>query len=120
MTCLFCEIIDKNIPADIVFEDDDIMAFRDVAPQAPVHILVIPKKHIPGLPEIAEKDRELMGRICLAAAEIAGREGIDRSGYRLVVNSGPDAGQAVAHLHFHLLGGRPLGWPQRHKDTKKY
>jgi histidine triad (HIT) family protein len=111
MTCLFCEIIDKNIPADIVFEDDEIMAFRDVDPRAPVHILIIPKKHISGLLDAKESDRELMGRICLAAAEIARREGIDRSGYRLVVNSGPDAGQAVDHLHFHLLGGRSLGWP---------
>ncbi len=111
MPCIFCEIINKNIPAEIVYEDEEILAFRDVDPRAPVHILIIPKKHIPGLPEIAEEDRELIGRICLAAAEIAGREEIDRSGYRLVVNSGPDAGQAVDHLHFHLLGGRSLGWP---------
>ncbi|HDL64242.1 MAG TPA: histidine triad nucleotide-binding protein [Proteobacteria bacterium] len=111
MTCLFCEIIDRNIPADIVFEDDEILAFRDVDPRAPVHILIIPKKHISGLSEANESDRELMGRICIAASRIAGQEGIDQSGYRLVVNSGPDAGQAVDHLHFHLLGGRPLGWP---------
>jgi histidine triad (HIT) family protein len=111
MACLFCEIINKNIPADIVFEDDEIIAFRDVDPRAPVHILIIPKKHISGLSEGKEMDRELMGRICLAAAEIAGLEEIDRSGYRLVVNSGPDAGQAVDHLHFHLLGGRLMGWP---------
>ena len=111
MSCLFCEIIDRNIPADIVFEDDEILAFRDVDPRAPVHILIIPKKHISGLSEANESDRELMGRICIAASEIAGREGIDRSGYRLVVNSGPDAGQAVDHLHFHLLGGRLMGWP---------
>jgi len=111
MSCLFCEIINKNIPADIVFEDDEIMAFRDVDPQAPVHILIIPKRHISGLSSAKESDRELMGRICLAAAEIAGREAINLSGYRLVVNTGSDAGQAVDHLHFHLLGGRSLGWP---------
>lgn len=111
MTCIFCDIINKKILADIVFEDDEIIAFRDVAPQAPVHILIIPKKHISGLSEVKESEKELLGRICLSAAEIAGREKIDRSGYRLVVNSGPDAGQAVDHIHFHLLGGRTLGWP---------
>lgn len=111
MTCIFCDIINKKISADIVFEDDEIIAFRDVAPQAPVHILIIPKKHISGLSEVKESEKELLGRICLSAAEIAEREKIDRSGYRLVVNSGPDAGQAVDHIHFHLLGGRTLGWP---------
>lgn len=111
MDCLFCEIINKNIPADIIFEDDVIMAFRDIEPRAPVHILIVPKKHISSLSEAKESDRELLGQICLSSAEIAGREEIDRSGYRLVVNSGHDAGQAVDHLHFHLLGGRPLGWP---------
>ncbi len=111
MACLFCEIIEKNIPAEIVFEDDEIMAFRDVDPRAPVHILIIPKKHISGLPEATESDKGLMGRICLVAAGIARKEKIGQSGYRLVVNSGPDAGQAVDHLHFHLLGGRSLGWP---------
>ncbi|MEA1927014.1 MAG: histidine triad nucleotide-binding protein [Candidatus Auribacterota bacterium] len=111
MACLFCDIIAGEIPADIVFEDDDIIAFRDVNPRAPVHILIIPRKHISGMSAAEESDKELLGRICLAAAEIAAREEIGRSGYRLVVNSGPDAGQAVDHLHFHLLGGRPLGWP---------
>ncbi len=111
MTCIFCEIINKNIPSEIVFEDDEIMAFRDVDPQAPVHILIIPKRHISGLTAAKESDGELMGKICLAAAEIAKREAINFSGYRLVVNTGSDAGQAVDHLHFHLLGGRTLGWP---------
>lgn len=111
MACLFCDIIKKKIPADIVFEDDEIIAFRDVDPRAPVHILIIPKKHIPGLPAAEELDSDLLGRICLTAARIARKESIAGSGYRLVVNSGPDAGQAVDHLHFHLLGGRPLSWP---------
>ena len=111
MACIFCEIINKNIPSEIVFEDDEIMAFRDVDPRAPVHILIIPKRHISGLSDAKESDKELMGRICLAAAEIAEREGINLSGYRLVANTGSDAGQAVDHLHFHLLGGRALGWP---------
>ncbi len=109
--CLFCRIRDGEIPADIVYRRDGVLAFRDIDPRAPVHILVIPEKHISGLPEAEDSDRELLGRICRAAALIARRESIERSGYRLVVNSGPDAGQAVGHLHFHLLGGRGLGWP---------
>lgn len=111
MNCIFCEIIKKNIPADIVFENDEIIAFRDVSPQAPTHILLIPKKHIPGLPEAEKEDAKLLGQICITAAEIAEREGIDKNGYRLIMNSGPDAGQEVNHLHFHLLGGRSFGWP---------
>ncbi len=109
--CLFCRIRDGQIPAEIVYREDGLLAFRDISPQAPVHILIIPEKHIPDLSQAEKNDGELLGRICRAAAEIARRESVDQSGYRLVVNSGPDAGQAVDHLHFHLLGGRELGWP---------
>ncbi len=111
MSCIFCDIREKKIPAEIVYEDEDILAFRDANPRAPVHILIIPKKHILNLSEIDEEDRELIGRICRVAARIARQESIARSGFRLVVNSGPDAGQAVDHLHFHLLGGRSMSWP---------
>ncbi len=111
MGCIFCDIISKKIAADIVYEDDDVLAFRDLAPRAPVHILIIPRKHISGMPSAAESDRELLGRLYLAAARIAREQSIERSGYRLVINSGPDAGQAVDHLHVHLLGGRSFGWP---------
>jgi len=109
--CLFCRIRDGEIPADIIYREEGILAFRDISPQAPVHVLIIPEKHISGLPEAEEDDRELLGRICRAAVEIARRESVADAGFRLVVNSGPDAGQAVDHLHFHLLGGRALGWP---------
>ncbi|MFH1039215.1 MAG: histidine triad nucleotide-binding protein [PVC group bacterium] len=111
MSCIFCDIVSKKISAEIVFEDDEILAFRDVVPRAPVHVLIIPKKHISGIPEAGEDDCELLGRICRVAAQLARQESIDRSGYRVVVNSGPDAGQAVDHLHFHLLGGRSFRWP---------
>ncbi len=109
--CLFCRIRDGQIPADIVYREDGVLAFRDIDPRAPVHVLIIPEKHLPGLSAAEESEVELLGRICRAAALIARRESIDQSGYRLVVNTGPDAGQAVDHLHFHLLGGRVLGWP---------
>ena len=111
MSCLFCDIIAGNIPADIVFEDDHLLAFRDLNPQAPVHILIIPKKHISGLDNAGDDDRELLGMITLRAAQIASETGIDETGFRLVVNSGSDAGQEVDHLHFHLLGGRKMSWP---------
>lgn len=109
--CLFCRIRDGEIPAEIIYREGGVLAFRDISPRAPVHVLIIPEKHIVGLAEAEESDGELLGRICRAADRISRRESIDQSGYRLVVNSGPDAGQAVAHLHFHLLGGRVLGWP---------
>ncbi len=109
--CLFCRIRDGGVPAEIIYREEGILAFRDISPQAPVHVLIIPEEHIPGLPQAGEEDLELLGRICRSAAEIARRESVEAGGYRLVVNSGPDAGQAVDHLHFHLLGGRRLGWP---------
>ncbi len=109
--CLFCRIRDGEIPAEIIYREDGVLAFRDIDPQAPVHVLIIPEKHIDSLSRTENADVDLLGRICRAAALLARRESIEQSGYRLVVNSGPDAGQAVDHLHFHLLGGRALGWP---------
>lgn len=111
MDCLFCKIAKKEIPSNTVFENKDIMAFRDISPQAPVHILIIPKKHIPGLNDIAVEDEALLGQIQALAKELAAKEKISEDGYRLVTNCGRNAGQAVAHLHYHLLGGRKFKWP---------
>ncbi|MCR4409401.1 MAG: histidine triad nucleotide-binding protein [Candidatus Saccharicenans sp.] len=109
--CIFCKIVRKEIPARIVYEDDEFLAFDDIRPQAPVHTLIIPKKHLPSLKEAGPDEAGLLGRILIRAAEIARLKGIDHSGYRVVVNTGPDSGQEVFHIHFHLLGGRRLGWP---------
>lgn len=108
---IFQKIIDREIPADIVFEDDEVLAFRDVNPQAPTHILVIPKKPIVSVAHAAPEDAALLGRLLLVAAEIARQQGLEEGGYRLVTNVGRDGGQSVFHLHVHLLGGRPMGWP---------
>ncbi len=108
---LFERIARREIPADIVYEDDHVLAFRDINPQAPVHVLVTPKKLIPRLGEAVEEDRELLGRLLLAATTIARQLGVSESGYRVVINHGPDAGESVPHLHLHLLGGRALAWP---------
>ncbi|RME28001.1 MAG: histidine triad nucleotide-binding protein [Deltaproteobacteria bacterium] len=108
---IFQKIIDREIPADIVFEDDEVLAFRDVNPQAPTHILVIPKKPIVSVAEAGPADAALLGRLLLVAAEIARQQGLEEGGYRLVTNVGRDGGQSVFHLHVHLLGGRPMGWP---------
>lgn len=108
---LFEKIIAREIPADIVFEDDVCLAFRDISPQAPVHILVIPKRVIPRVMESRPGDRELLGHLLFAAAQIARSEGLSDTGFRLVVNNGSDGGETVPHLHIHLLGGRPLAWP---------
>jgi histidine triad (HIT) family protein len=107
---IFKRIIDREIPADIIYEDDRCLAFRDIHPQAPTHVLVIPKKEIPTLDDIADADAALLGHLLLATRQIAAKLGLDQ-GYRVVINCGADAGQAVWHLHLHLLGGRPLGWP---------
>ena len=106
---IFSKIITKQIPAKIVFEDDRALAFRDINPQAPVHILVLPKHDIANVS--ATGDEELLGHLLVVAAAIARQEGIDASGYRLVINKGRDAGESVPHLHVHLLGGRALQWP---------
>ena len=109
--CIFCKIIRKEIPARIVYEDEDILAFDDIRPQAPVHTLIIPKTHLSSLKQAELDQAGLLGKILIRAREIAGLKGIDSSGYRVVVNTGPDSGQEVYHIHFHLLGGRRLGWP---------
>lgn len=109
--CIFCKIVRKEIPASLVFEDDELIAFDDIRPQAPVHTLIIPKEHIATLRETSEDQAKLLGKILLRAREIARQKGIEQSGFRVVLNTGPDSGQEVFHLHFHLLGGRRLGWP---------
>ena len=107
--CLFCRIVRGEIPAKIVHQTDDTIAFADINPQAPLHVLVIPKRHIASLNEAT--DAATIGSLALAAAEIARREGVAESGYRTVINTNRDAGQTVFHVHLHLLAGRPLGWP---------
>ncbi len=109
MSTIFAKIIAKEIPADIVYEDDLVLAFRDIAPQAPVHILVIPKKEIPTANDVTEADELTLGRMFTVAAKIAKENNIDESGYRLMVNCNEDGGQEVFHLHMHILGGRKLG-----------
>jgi len=110
MSTIFKKIIDREIPADILFEDDCCLAFRDVAPQAPTHVLVIPKKEIASLANLEDADAALIAHIYLVIRNLARQLGLD-DGYRVVVNSGRDGGQSVDHLHFHLLGGRQLKWP---------
>ena len=107
--CLFCRIVSKEIPAKLVLENEHVVAFRDINPQAPLHVLVIPRQHVASLNEA--KDPELIGRLSLAAAEIAKQEGVAESGYRTVINTNRGAGQTVFHVHLHLLGGRDMGWP---------
>ena len=108
---LFAKIIRKEIPTTIVYEDDRALAFRDIGPKAPVHILVVPKKDIARVSEAKVDDEALLGHLLTVAAEIARKEGIDDTGYRLVINKGRDAGESVPHLHVHLLGGRAMAWP---------
>ena len=108
MDCIFCQIVDGKIPGDIVYQDEELLAFRDINPQAAVHLLVIPKKHIVSLAELTEKEIPLMGHMVSVANKLAEREGVSESGYRLVINSGKEGGQLVPHLHLHLLGGRQL------------
>jgi histidine triad (HIT) family protein len=107
--CIFCKIAAREMPADILRESEHVMAFRDIAPQAPVHILLIPKEHLESLADIADHHGDVLADLVQAAAHLARTEGIDDSGWRLISNVGPDASQHVFHLHFHLLGGRPLG-----------
>jgi len=109
--CIFCKIANQEVSVPLVYLDERLAAFRDINPGAPVHILIVPKKHISGILELTDVDADLVGNIVQVAAELARQEGIAESGFRVVVNSGPDAGQSVQHLHFHLLGGRKLGWP---------
>lgn len=109
--CIFCKIAAGEMSADMVREDDRVVAFRDVNPQAPTHILVIPRKHIPSVNRLDDADASLVGDLYLAARDIAAEEGVADDGYRLVMNTGEGAGQSVFHIHLHLLGGRALGWP---------
>jgi histidine triad (HIT) family protein len=107
--CLFCRILRKEIPAKVVFENDHVLAFRDIDPKAPTHVLVIPREHVASLNEA--KDAKMIGELALAAAEIAKAEGIAEAGYRTVINTNKEAGQTVFHVHLHLLGGRHMAWP---------
>ena len=110
-SCIFCKIAAHEVPTEIVHENDRIVAFRDVDPKAPTHILLIPKEHIGSIADIEDRHGAMLADIAQAATHLAKTEGIDRSGWRLVTNVGPDAGQSVFHLHVHLLGGRPMQWP---------
>jgi histidine triad (HIT) family protein len=109
--CIFCKIISGDIPGDIVYQNDDVLAFRDLNPQAPTHILVIPKKHISTINDMQPEDAELVGKMFLAAKQIAKDEGIEEVGYRAVMNCNEGAGQTVFHIHLHVLGGRGMSWP---------
>jgi histidine triad (HIT) family protein len=108
---IFQRIIDREIPADIIYEDDRCLAFRDVSPQAPTHVLVIPKKEIVSIDALADDDAALLGHMWIVIRNLARQLGVDETGYRVTVNCGADGGQSVDHLHFHLLGGRPMKWP---------
>jgi histidine triad (HIT) family protein len=108
---LFEKIIARQIPADIVYEDDQVLAFRDIKPNAPVHVLIVPKKRIARIADAQPEDEKLLGHLLLKAAEVANKLGLKESGYRLVINNGPDAGESVPHLHCHILGGRSMAWP---------
>jgi histidine triad (HIT) family protein len=110
-TCLFCRIAARDIPASVVYEDDQLLGFKDINPGAPTHVLVIPKRHIATLNDLQPEDDALVGAMARAAATIAGQLGIAEAGYRTVFNTNRDAGQTVFHLHLHVLGGRPLAWP---------
>ncbi len=107
--CVFCKIVRKEIPARIVHEDDSLIAFEDIQPRAPVHLLVVPRRHIPSLLDLGEGDRDLIGSIVLTATRLARERGVTESGFRLINNVNRDAGQVVFHVHFHVIGGRPLG-----------
>jgi len=109
--CLFCKFVSGEIQPDVVYEDDEVLAFRDVNPQAPTHVLVIPKRHISTLNDLQADDAALIGRLYLAAQQVARDEGIAEPGYRTLINCNPEAGQSVFHIHLHLLGGRRMHWP---------
>jgi len=109
--CIFCRIVRKDLPATLLYEDDAVLAFKDVAPKAPVHVLIIPKHQFDGLQAVQQEDGALMGRLFSCLIRLAEETGVARSGYRAVINSGPNGGQTVSHLHLHLLGGRQMTWP---------
>jgi histidine triad (HIT) family protein len=109
--CIFCRIAAGEIDSDVVYEDEHCVAFRDINPQAPAHLLVIPRAHVTGLASAGDEDQELLGHLLLVAAQVARQEGVGESGYRTVINWGPDSGMEVPHLHVHVLGGRKMTWP---------
>jgi len=109
--CLFCGIVDGKIKANVVYQNERVVAFRDISPKAPVHILIIPRKHVISVLDVEASDHALIGEIFQVAGRLAREQGIADSGFRVVVNSGPDAGQSVFHLHYHLIGGRQMAWP---------
>ncbi len=111
MECIFCGIVNRSLPAELIYESDLIVAFRDITPQAPTHVLIVPREHVESVARLDESHTEFLGEMFLAANTIAQREGIGETGYRLVFNCGRAAGQSVDHVHLHLLGGRKLGWP---------
>ena len=111
MSCLFCKLVDGSIPSDKVFEDDEVLAFRDINPAAPQHILVIPKKHIATMNDATQEDQMLLGKMMLTAKDIAHQEGVSEAGYRFALNTNSDGGQSVYHIHLHLLAGRSMTWP---------
>ncbi|WP_299196023.1 histidine triad nucleotide-binding protein [uncultured Amphritea sp.] len=111
MDCLFCKILNNEIPADIIYEDDKVIAFNDISPQAPTHALIIPRKHIATLNDIDADDCGLVGHMVMVAGKIAEQQGFDADGYRTVFNCNSHGGQTVYHIHLHLLGGKPMGWP---------
>lgn len=111
MDCIFCRIAEKKLPSKILYEDEISLAFEDINPQAPVHVLIIPRKHLSTVLEIEDGDRELLGHLFLIAKKIAYQKGIAEKGFRLVMNCNREAGQTVFHIHIHLLGGRPMHWP---------
>ena len=109
--CIFCKIVDGDIPAEIVYQNDDVLAFRDLNAQAPLHVLIIPKKHIATINELEDKDANTVGQLYLAAKAIAQQEGVAEDGYRVVMNCNSLAGQTVYHIHLHMLAGRAMSWP---------
>ncbi len=109
--CLFCKIASGAIDSEVVYSDEHLFAIKDINPQAPIHLLIIPKKHFGTLMDIEDSDKELMGSVCTLAKFLAGENDLEASGFRLVLNCGSGAGQSVFHIHFHLLGGRPMKWP---------
>ena len=111
MDCVFCKIVNEEIPSDIIYEDEDVIAFNDLDPQAPIHFLVIPKKHIESIATLEESDSKIISQVFAAIKKIANDKGLDDKGYRVVTNVGKDGGQTVPHLHFHVLGGRGFKWP---------
>ena len=109
--CIFCRIVEGGIPANIVYQDDQVLAFEDINAQAPVHILVIPKRHVAAVQDCREGDQALLGHLLLTCSKIAGMKNLAESGYRIVTNTGAESGQTVFHLHLHVLGGRHMAWP---------